>query len=143
MFLFSGETVTGTGSVTKGPESWANIARGSSEQIETDITDTENTTDPESRAYLKVTLPSDLSKLSCDVLKEYGKWTFTYMYSPNAIKVLMCKCRGVCVGVTVPQDVKEHVHKYLYDPLSESNRTEFIAVITAFSLLFALGTIGG
>lgn len=89
-----------------------------------------------------LTIPDDPSKLSCTSLTEYGSWTFTYKYTQDQIKALMCRCHGICKGITVPQDVKDYVHKDLYDPLSERNRPEFIAVITVFLLLFFLGTIG-
>ncbi|WAR24908.1 hypothetical protein MAR_038577, partial [Mya arenaria] len=61
--------------------------------------------------------------------------------SKEDIKPLMCKCRGVCIEYNVPFDVAEEIQESSYDPLSDKNKPEFIAVVTVFAVIFVVGCI--
>jgi len=87
-------------------------------------------------------LPDDISTLSCDLLGDYGRWTFTYKYPVAEVQKLLCRCHGICTNVTVKQEIKEIVHYEMYDPMSEANRVEFAAVLTVLVLLFIIGVTG-
>lgn len=89
-----------------------------------------------------IDLPDDISKLSCDFLKEYGMWNLGFKYSRDELKVRFCACTGMCKGITLSPDVKQKVHEEVYGAMSDSNRPVFIAVVTVYSLLLLVGITG-
>ena len=89
-----------------------------------------------------IDLPDDISKLSCDFMKEYGSWNIKIKYSRDELKARLCVCTGMCKGITLSPDVKQQVHEEVYGAMSDSNRPVFIAVVTVYSLLLLVGITG-
>ena len=89
-----------------------------------------------------IELPDDISKPSCDFIKEFGTWNQGYKYSPQELRERFCACTGMCKGITLSPDVKQKVHEVVYGAMSDSNRPIFIAVVTVYSFLLLVGITG-
>ncbi|KAL5021228.1 hypothetical protein ScPMuIL_000383 [Solemya velum] len=130
--------INSTDVTTGGNRSDVTVSDGGNGNVVTTSTKAPPTT-PWFKDYM---VDAGVAEIPCSVLDHYFDWNFRFLFTTAQIEALFCKCYGYCQMPTLSPSMRTHITKLQNDPLSSANRSQFITIVTVFSVVFLVGVVG-